>query len=259
MTAGGCALLVAIGGGAAGIAALTDGKPQVATAAGRETAAPAAVPGASATRAPVAAMGRREVSDEADRTATRSPRRPAPAATAATAAVQPPAQAPAQPQVTQQTVAETRPIPFPTRLVRDPSMPRGTKRVQTEGVAGVETLRYLVTYTGGRETARQLIGSTVTKAPQQRVIAFGSQGMPGDPSGSRPGGGPGGPGRHRGCGPGLRGCLPLARSACPPKDEVEESGEVQLSGSVDVMDQDLSMIDPEALDGLELDPVPACR
>jgi hypothetical protein len=207
-------------------------------------------------------MGRREVSDEADRTATRSPRRPAPAVTAATAAVQPPGQPPAQPQVTQQTVAETRPIPFPTRLVRDPSMPRGTKRVQTEGIAGEETLRYLVTYTGGHETARQLTGSTVTKAPQQRVIAFGSQGMPGGPGapGSpRPGGGLSGPGRHRGCGPGLRGCLPLARSACPPGDEVQESGEVQLSGSLDVMDQDLSMLDPEALDGLELDPVPACK
>jgi hypothetical protein len=244
MTAGASALLVAIGGGAAGIAALTKAdEPAAATAAGREPAAVAVgaapIPATeerkdagkpAATRPPVVAMGRREMPDEADRTATRAPRPPAPPKKTA-----PPA-APAQPQVTTQTVTETRAIPFGTQLVRDPSLPRGRQRVQSEGIAGEQTLRYLVTYTGGKETSRQLLGSSTTRPPQPRVIAFGTQGH-----GKR----------HRECGPGWHNCLPLGRNACPHEDQVEESGAVQLGGSLDVMDQPL-------LDGLALDPGLTC-
>jgi G5 domain len=257
MTAGASALLVAIGGGAAGIAALTKDEPRVVTATARESVAgvgaapankvaePPVIPDGSAAKPPAALIHRREASEEADRTATRNPRPPAPVAAAATS------RAPVQPQVTRKTVTETRPIPFRTQLVRDPSMPRGARRVQSEGVPGEETLRYLVTYVGGRETERQLVGSSVTREPQPQVLAVGGQQGPGGFGG--PGGprGPGGPGRHRECGPHLRGCLPIGRSACPREDHVEESGAVQLGGSLDVADEDL-------LDGLELDPGMIC-
>jgi hypothetical protein len=262
MTAGGSALLVVIGGGAAGIAALTKDKPpQVVTATGRESAAgvgaapaddpagpPAATTGKTTLKAPTAALGRRQVAEEADRTATRAPRPAAPAAVPAKAA-------PVPPEVSKQTVTETRAIPFRTRLISDPSMPRGTRRVQTEGIAGEETLRYLVTYVGGQEKTRQLLGTAVTREPQHRVIAFGSQGGPRGPGGP---GGPMGPGHHRECGPTLSGCLPIGRSACPREDQVEESGAVPMGGSLDVLDQDLSTIDPSLLDGLELDPSMTC-
>jgi hypothetical protein len=252
MTAGTSALLILIGGGAAGIAALTrdDGKgeaPRVVTAVGQAAAAepPAGgEPGPATPRRPAAQAhfdaadpAAPRTSDQADRTATRNPRgaatirRQQPAAPAATSEVPPAAAAPARPVQTTRTETETREIPFETRLVRDPRLPRGSKRVENPGVPGEETLRYLVTVTDGRPTDRRLIDATVTRQPQHRVVAFGSR--RGD----------------RECKRALDVCVPLGRSApCP--DPAEEST-VQLGGSVTVLDQDLALLDPDELE-------PAC-
>jgi hypothetical protein len=96
-------------------------------------------------------------------------------------------------------------------------MPRGERRVETEGINGEEMLRWLVTFAGGRQTERRLIDSTVTRQPQHRVIVFGSQGM-------GPGRGPGrghghwpGRGHRRECGKEIGACLPFGRNACPTK------------------------------------------
>jgi hypothetical protein len=140
--------------------------------------------------------------------------------------------------VTTKVVTETRIIPFRTSLVRDPQMPRGQKRVQSPGVSGEEVLRYLVTYTDGRQTDRRLIDSDVTREPQDRVVAFGTR-------------------RTRDGGDECREgpCFPDGRSAACPEgaDPVKESGAVQLGGSVAVLDEDLYLLDPSDLDGLELD------
>lgn len=208
MTAGTSALLLAIGGGAAGVAYLTKDRAQGAdrtTSAAAPQAAPANKDGEDAGPDPATAAGLGDAvkaatgdrtSQEADRTATRDSGQTATAGekpadkhaihTPATQirpnqAADPtplnvPAKAPAGPVITTTTVSETQPIPFRTTFVRDPSMPRGTSRVQTPGVAGVQTVRWLVTYADGRETGRRSIGSTVTRAPQQRVIALGAQG-----------------------------------------------------------------------------------
>jgi hypothetical protein len=260
MTAGASAVLVMIGGGSAAIAALTEGEPRIVTAtgAGRAAAAPVAPPqgpaGATAqppaadsklgglagpapelAAQPVGERANRRTSDEADRTATRAPR-------ATTAAPAPAGPAPARPQrpaVTSRTVVEKRVIPYRTRLIRDPELPRGRKRVQTEGVPGEQTLRWLVTYTDGRPTDRRLVGATVTRQPQHRVVAFGTRRGKGD--------------GHRACRPGSDHCFPVGRSAtCPAKDTVTESG------SVTVLDQDFYLLTPEDLDGLELDPGLVC-
>jgi G5 domain len=276
MTAGASAVLVLVGGGAAGVAALTAGRPRIVTAAGRESAVVAAVqpeapePPANGRAAPLgtglgnADLGARaanagtpeadlgvagRTSDEADRTATRTPRRTGIAGEAAgssgtragVAVPQTPGTA-TGPVITTQTVTETRPIPYRTRLVRDPSLPRGTQRVQTPGVPGEQTLRWLVTRTDGKETDRRLIDTTVTREPQTQVIAFGWQG--------------GGGWRHRHmreCDAGLDPCLPLGRSACPAGARPEESA-VQLGGSLPALDRDLGAVDQASVDGIELDP-----
>jgi hypothetical protein len=241
MAAGTSALLVLIGGGAATVAIMTKDEPRaVQAAAGRGSvgAAPAdlgaAVPEPGPEPAAVGGAGGRlgeavddaagtgdRTSSEADRTATRKPRQPGAAADpseppAGTAAAVPPPAAPGNtPAITTQTISETRPIPYGTRLVRDPAMPRGEQRVETEGIDGEQTLRWLVTFAGGRQTERRLIDSTVTREPQHRVIAFGSQGMrPGRGPGRGPGQWPG-RGHRRECGKQLGACLPLGRSACP--------------------------------------------
>jgi hypothetical protein len=260
MAAGAGALLVAIGGGAAGVAALTkDDKaaPQVVTAVGQAAqAAPndgsqlPTTPGRPAAKVPAqaqhdAAATASRLSDQADRTGTRAPRQntgavpPAPAKAAprpaAPAGAQPPpAAAPAQPQTTIRTEVETREIPFETRLVRDPALPRGSRHVQAAGTPGEESLRYQVTVVDGQVTDRRLMDITVTRQPQPRVVAFGT---------SRHG-------QDRECrrGRGLGFCVPLGRNAaCPAGQEKDEAKQpesaLQLDGSVVVLDQDLELLD----------------
>jgi hypothetical protein len=260
MTAGTSALLVLIAGGAGAVAAITKGEPRVASAAARDSTIAAAVqpaaplPPAIGSSTGEAAVGagigdagaglERRTSDEADRTATRGPRPVATGSRAdgplrgdADSDLKAPGMA-AAPVVTTSTVTETRPIPYRTRLVREPSLPRGSHRVQAPGIPGEQTLRWLVTRSDGKETGRELIDTTVTRQPQHQVIAFGSSGR----------------GWHhrqqRECGPGLDPCLRLRRGDCPDEARAEESA-VQLGGSVTVLDKDLALLDP---DTLELDP-----
>ncbi|MEV6298208.1 G5 domain-containing protein [Actinoplanes sp. NPDC051861] len=280
MTAGAGALLVLVGGGAAGVATLTGGgepstsvagtssvaevdlgapkleeDPEVVSRAAaaaeplpqRHTTAPTrpaatrpapARPASAraATTAPATdQLSRaREADDRADRTGPRSPR---------TSVVK------TAPEVTTRTDVETRPVPFPTRLVRDPVLPRGTRKIQSPGVAGEETLRYLVTLTDGKPTQRRLVDTTVTRKPEPRVVAFGAR-------------------KGRDCEGALRVCVPLGRSAQCPEDpaqktpavreEEQEVSAVQLGGSVLLSEEDLELISPETLDEVRLEPATLC-
>jgi hypothetical protein len=290
MAAGTGALLLVIGGGAAGVAALTrdHAKPRIVTAVGEaavgEAAASDAADGDAAAGeaaadggtaaggtapgqpvlAPQVAKGQigadaagSRTAAEADRTATRNPvRAPVTAGTATSAqaaspaeASGPAAKAPAQSAITTRTQMVTREIPYPTRLVRDPSLPRGSKQVQIPGVAGEETLRYLVTLTDGRPTGRRLLDSTVTRSPQQQVVALGDQDS-GDDQG--PGEGQGSWHGHRGrdayhgrCGAALRLCVPLGRGeSCPSEEDqrLEDASAVQLGGTVAVTDTGIDVL-----------------
>ncbi|GIM95739.1 hypothetical protein Ato02nite_075320 [Paractinoplanes toevensis] len=255
MAVGASALLIVVGGGAAGVAAFTMGGDQnsrIVTEAGQAAVAAPAMPqtggGAAAVRPPVFGRHAAPVDADArgakpaDRTATRDPGGyrppprsatgtlidPPPAAAAPRAAVAPPAARPgtvAAPVTTIRTEVETREIPFETRLVRDPGLPRGEKRIEAPGVPGVETLRYQVTVTDGRTVARDLIDATVTQQPQHRIVAFGTQRFADrDPE----------------CGRGLHVCVPLGRDAgCP---ESAETGVVGLGGSVTVLDSDVALL-----------------
>jgi G5 domain len=197
-----------------------------------------------------------------DRTATRAPSRPdagkaKPAASATTtptpstpivtpvvatpAVVTPPAAGTA-PGYTTQTVIEMRPIPYQTLLVRDPSLRRGDKQLLAEGIPGLETLRYLVTYAGGAETGRWLIDSTVSREPQHQLIASGSRSPPqhDDP---------------RDCDPDPRFCL-RGRSDCPDDDPDSDEAQGSDGAPPDVDQAEPDLDDPSDLDGLT--PNPAC-
>jgi len=276
MAAGGTALLVLIGASVAGISAMVQDEPGAVQAAVREPAVrpePSAAPswhvpppvanaglGAQAVkragRGDDAPADHSRISDQADRTATREPRE-TPADDKATPTRRPPAAAPPAPAVTTRTVSETRPIPFQTQLVRDPSMPRGTRRVQTPGVVGEQTLRYLVTYASGQETGRRLLDTTVTRQPQQRVIAFGP----------RRGLGPGRwHDRPRECGLVDNACVPISRQALcsdeptadPTPSAEPTDGPTEPVTESGVPDEDLYLIDPADLADLELDPSAIC-
>ena len=256
MTAGTSAVFVVLGGGAAVAARIVKNEARVASVASRDSTITAAVqpaapvPPVRETFAGKTALGDAEVvverrtSDEADRTATRGPRHTATSGGRAAGAArgdgivaaepeEPPALA-AAPVITMVTVSETRPVPYSTQMVGDPSLPRGSRRVETPGIPGEQTLRWLVTRTDGKETSRRLIDTVVTREPQSEVVAFGSQ---------RRGW------RHqhmRGCGPGLEQCLPLGRHACPDQGRSEES-----FGLATVLNKNLNLPNP---DSLNLDP-----
>jgi hypothetical protein len=88
-----------------------------------------------------------------------------------------------QPKVETRTVTETAAIAYSTRTVNDGALLTGTSRVRTKGVAGVRTLTYQVTVTDGRQTAKKLIKSVVTRKPVTKVVAVGTR-KPAPPPGS---------------------------------------------------------------------------
>lgn len=73
------------------------------------------------------------------------------------------------------TVTETRAVAFGTRTVRDSALAKGKKKTRTAGRAGVRTLTYKVTVTDGRQTARTLVKSVVTREPVTKVVAVGTK------------------------------------------------------------------------------------
>ncbi|MEV7622410.1 G5 domain-containing protein [Actinoplanes sp. NPDC089786] len=192
MTAGVSAVLMVIGGGTAAIAQLTEDEPRLIQQVGDDRAVfaapPAATPAEPDTTSTSAAPAKPEPvaaaqqQPEADR-----PRQPAGVAAPVQRkaepappvvkprAVEPQPVTKVAPRITTRTETERRMIPFRTRLVRDPALPRGAKRIQTPGVPGEELLRYAVTMTDGRPTERRLLDAQVTKQPQHRVVAFGTR------------------------------------------------------------------------------------
>jgi hypothetical protein len=125
-----------------------------------------ALVGGSGSTKPKATAEAKQVADAGATTQTTAPTGE-PTTTAATTA--------AAPVVETRTVTETRKIGYQTRTVKDSSMDKGTKRVRTKGVAGAKTLTYEVTVTDGKQTAKKLISTTVTRRPVTEVVAVGTK------------------------------------------------------------------------------------
>jgi len=269
MATAGLGVLALVAGTAGGIAALTSNDTRVVSAVGRESPvvelpaaeAPLGLP-ADETGLGNGAVGHAQAEQEADetrsapgvadRTATRAPRRTASgdgkgnagavAPVSGVVPAEPPAvDAPAAPEVRTEQISETEAIPFRTRLVRDPSLQPGTREIETPGVPGERLLRYEVTFTGGRETSRKLLDSTITREPQDRVVAFGNRGRGGRHGGGQHSGGRGG----RECRL-LGSCVRMGRAAvCTPSEQPDARQE-------SIIDGDLSLLDPSDIDELEL-------
>lgn len=128
------------------------------------------------------------------------------------------------PAVEVKTVTVTQRIPFKRTTVKDSTLAEGTRKVRTKGVAGVKTLTYEVTYTGGRETSRELVRQVVTKQPVTEVVAVGTRKAP-----------------TRQCDPNYSGCVPIASDVdCAGgsgNGPAYVSGPIQVTGS-DIYDLD---------------------
>jgi uncharacterized protein YabE (DUF348 family) len=82
-------------------------------------------------------------------------------------------------RVRQPVVRDTRAIAFQVRTVHDKSMYRGTRKVVSSGVAGVQVLTYKLTVVDGRVKARKLVSVKVARKPVDRVIHVGMKTRPG--------------------------------------------------------------------------------
>ena len=183
MATGATALLALTGVSAAGVVALLADEPPTADTAGALVSSaprpapvvPPALPDKRRTAGPQTTADRN--SGKADRTRARAPRAvktrtdraPAPVATS-------PAPARELPAVTARTVIQLRSIPYGLRLVADPELPPGRTEIRSDGAPGRQRARYLVTYADGKETGRRLLDATVTREPQDRVVALGTDG-----------------------------------------------------------------------------------
>jgi len=72
------------------------------------------------------------------------------------------------------TQSETSNIDYKTIEKEDASSPLGNKVTSVEGVNGVTTKAYEVTYIKGTEVSRKLIKEEVTKAPVDKVVLTGT-------------------------------------------------------------------------------------
>lgn len=72
------------------------------------------------------------------------------------------------------TETKTNSIPFQTTTQNDSNLASGTTKITKQGVNGVETLTYKVTYTNGIETDRQQVSDETTTQPINQVTAIGT-------------------------------------------------------------------------------------
>lgn len=76
--------------------------------------------------------------------------------------------------ITFKDLSSTVKVDFATIRVESDKVPKGTEMVSQEGKAGSKEIIYRVTYTNGKETARELIRDHVTVAPVDKIITVGT-------------------------------------------------------------------------------------
>ena len=137
--------------------------------------------------------------------------------------------------VVKKTVIVHKSIAYATKKVDDDSLAKGKTKVRTAGVAGVRTLTYQVTLTGGQETGRTLVSDVVTKQPVTKVVAVGTKSASG-------GGG--------NCDPNYKPCVPIASDVdCAGGSG---NGPAYVQGPVYVIGNDIYDLDRDG-DGVACD------
>jgi resuscitation-promoting factor RpfB len=106
-------------------------------------------------------------------TATRATSVPVTASATPSATLSTPAQAP--PVIKKRIVTSRRAIPFKTMRVNDSTLSKGSTRVRSHGVRGVEILTYKVTFRNGIQVRKELVRKVIVRAPITRVIAVGTK------------------------------------------------------------------------------------
>jgi len=78
-------------------------------------------------------------------------------------------------------VYATRPVPFPTKHVADPTMTVGDTKLVKHGKNGVEKVTYAVVRVDGKQIGKTIVGRTVIVKPVAAVLKVGTKPKPGPP------------------------------------------------------------------------------
>lgn len=81
----------------------------------------------------------------------------------------------ANPGVSTNIVAETKVVPYTTITQYDTNLPEGQTQVVKDGIDGVETYSYIVTFNNGKESNRTLKSKSITTEPISKVVAVGTR------------------------------------------------------------------------------------
>lgn len=107
-----------------------------------------------------------------------------------------------KPKVEVKTETDTLPVPFGSTTVQNSSMLQGTSQITTQGIDGVKTLTYEVTYTDGLPGDKKLVKEEVTQQPVTQVTSVGTKQPQPAPSSSV------GTGNSASCNPNYTPCIP---------------------------------------------------
>lgn len=87
-------------------------------------------------------------------------------------------QSPVKPVITYKTSTKTKAIPFTSTTVQDSSMAKGSTKITTGGVNGIETITYKDTYTNGKLTSQTEVSDAVTTKPTEQITSVGTYAAP---------------------------------------------------------------------------------
>lgn len=79
------------------------------------------------------------------------------------------------PVITTEEITETEAVPFDSKTVESASLSKGTTQVTTQGVNGVKTRTFKVTYEDGKETERTLVKEEITTEPVTQITTVGTK------------------------------------------------------------------------------------
>ncbi|WP_454855278.1 G5 domain-containing protein [Promicromonospora soli] len=155
---------------------------------------------------------------------------PSPTVTQSPTTTQSPTAKP-EPVTTTKRITKKETIPFQKITGEDPNLDKGTKKITTEGVKGVRTKTYRVTYTDGEETDRKIVKNVVTRKPIDQVTSIGTRTPP--PPKQEP----------SNCDPNYSDCVPIASDVdC---EGGSGNGPAYVSGPVRVTGTDIYDLDAD--------------
>lgn len=80
-----------------------------------------------------------------------------------------------KPTVETKTETETEPVPFGREERHTDKLNKGETKVVQQGVEGVKTITYEVTYTNGQETSRKKVSEGITQQPVNEITEIGTK------------------------------------------------------------------------------------